>query len=405
MSLNEKILSLRENNKLELQNGDTGYASAPSNIALLKYWGKKKNLIQIPENSSLSFTLSGFRSETKVTVLGRFFPKNEAHSHPKIPHEFILKNEKGDIISQECSSKWNNFLNLILSPYAPEIGLRIESQNNFPTACGIASSASGYAACVGAIANLLQLDKHFTEEELQSWISEWSRLGSGSATRSSLLKKPLEQSPAFVGWTFKEMDFRLRGNEEFRGNENTSNQTKTEKINSHKKWEKLKHAVLVLDGSEKLISSSEGHHFAKTSPLFSIRVSGMELKYKQLKKAIENFNFDIVKNISEEDAFSMHAVMQTATPPACYLTLTTSQVISHFVTYRNSLNMNAFWTLDAGPNIHFIYMEEQEHLMENFFNVELRKLNFAEKTKINIYRNKSGEEFLILGKDKSCNLI
>ena len=75
--LQEKILLLRKENKLELQNGDVGSASAPSNIALLKYWGKQGNLSQIPTNSSLSYTLGGFRSFTKVTSLGRFFPENE----------------------------------------------------------------------------------------------------------------------------------------------------------------------------------------------------------------------------------------------------------------------------------------------------------------------------------------
>ena len=101
--LQEKILLFRRENKFELQNGDVGSASAPSNIALLKYWGKKKNLIQIPDNSSLSYTLGGFRSWTKVSSLGRFFPENEANLTAKFSHKFILKNENNQIIEEQIS--------------------------------------------------------------------------------------------------------------------------------------------------------------------------------------------------------------------------------------------------------------------------------------------------------------
>lgn len=367
-NLQNKLLSLRNENKIELQNGDVGYANAPSNIALLKYWGKQPGKNQIPENSSLSFTLGGFRSFTKVTTLGRFFPENEKNTSAKFSNKLILKDENNKIIDEKIPKKIELFLNAILHPFADEIALQIESMNNFPTACGIASSASGYAALVGAIADLLQLKKHFTVDELQYWIAEWSRIGSGSATRSSIL----QADSLYVAW-------KLISTEE----------TKTESIKYHDNWKNIKHCVLVLDESPKSISSSEGHKTAQTSPFHSIRVAGINAKFSYLTKAIEDFNFEAVKQITEEDAFSMHAVMQTGTEPACYLNMEVAKVIAKFISYRDANNLQAFWTLDAGPNIHFIYRPEHEKLLNDFFSTLNKKLK--------IYHNTQKGACLILG--------
>ncbi|MES2614132.1 MAG: diphosphomevalonate decarboxylase [Bdellovibrionota bacterium] len=370
-TLQEKILSLRKNNIIELQHGDEGYASAPSNIALIKYWGKQEGKNQIPANSSLSFTLDGFRSYTKVTTLGRFFPVEEQNTPHKFTNQFALYSDLNVFRSFKKNSekpapeKINHFINSILSPFAPEIALYVESHNNFPTACGIASSASGYAALVGAIANLLQLEKYFTQEELQYWLSEWARLGSGSATRSSLLQK----NSLFVAW-------RLR--------ENSSEETTTESLQYHENWKQLKHCVLILDDSEKSVSSSHGHKLAHTSPFYGVRVAGMPFKYDRMTKAIKEFDFESVKHITEEEAFSMHAVMQTGTPPACYLNSQVAVVISKFIQYRDAHHLKAFWTLDAGPNIHILYLAEHEAFMEQFI-FDYQKINNQE---IKILHNK-----------------
>ena len=369
--LQEKILLLRKENKLELQNGDVGSASAPSNIALLKYWGKQGNLSQNPTNSSLSYTLGGFRSFTKVTSLGRFFPENEPNLTAKFSHKLILKNENNEIIDEQISKKMELFLNSILNPFAFEIALKVESRNNFPTACGIASSASGYAALVGAVANLLQLEKHFTPVELQYWLSEWARLGSGSATRSSLL----QNNSLFVAWKLAE----------------ETSTTITESIKAHENWNNMKHCVLVLDATQKNISSSDGHKQAQSSPLHEIRVAGINKKYQRLLTAIEEFDFETVKQITEEDAFSMHAVMQTGIEPACYLNSQVAKVIAKFIQCRDKLNLMAFWTLDAGPNVHFIYHPSHEELLNYFF----QEMQNVMGKKLKIYTNKNGDECLL----------
>lgn len=344
--LQNKILDLRTQNKLILQNGDIGYGSAPSNIALIKYWGKDPIKKQIPVNSSLSFTLSHLVSETKVTALGRFFPKTEINV-PRMKHQIYLNGES------EISEKMNIFLNSILSPYANEIALKIESTNNFPTACGIASSASGYAALCRSIANLLQLEKHFSPDDLQYWLYEWSRLGSGSATRSACL----DSNALFVSWETKE--------------ENTV----TLNIPYHAEMKNLAHMVFVLDDSPKAISSSEGHKYAHTSPIQCIRVAGIETKMSSLKQALLDFDFKTIAKISEDDALLMHSVMQTGTPPVCYLNESTSKLISEFIQLRDKKKLRAFWTLDAGPNIHLLFMPEAKNELISFHAEMEMKLN------------------------------
>lgn len=373
--LQEKILHLRQTNQLELQHGDWGYASAPSNIALLKYWGKQPGQMQIPTNSSLSLTLGGFRSFTRVTALGRFFPTQEQSHIAKFPYKFLLKNENKAIISEKIPQKMELFLNSLLYPFAPEIALQVESQNNFPTACGIASSASGYAALVSAIADLLQLPKHFTHEELQYWLSEWSRIGSGSATRSSLL----QNNSLFVAWKLMEHENNIF--------------TTTENLKHHQNWRYLKHCVLVLDENEKSISSSDGHRYAQTSPLHAIRVAGINFKLTHMLKALEEFDFATLQQITEEDAFFMHAVMQTGEQPACYLNMQVSKIIAQFVQYRDQNGLQACWTLDAGPNVHFLYLEQDEKRIFEFF----KKFQNYENKKIKILQNQFGDEQVFIG--------
>jgi diphosphomevalonate decarboxylase len=373
VNLQNKIFQLRKDEIFVLQNGDEGYASAPSNIALLKYWGKQEGKKQIPVNSSLSYTLGSLRSFTKVTVQGRFFPIEERDSLRAYNHKLILKDENNKILENKISTKMEKFLDQILFPYAPEIALSIESSNNFPTACGIASSASGYAALVGSIANLLQLEKHFTPSELQYWLCEWSRLGSGSATRSAIINK----NSLFVAWDLPHQQ---------------AEETSTYDVPYHTNFNHLEHCVVVINENPKDISSSEGHKQAHTSPLHSIRVSGLKQKFSKLKLALLEGDFQTIKHITEEDAFAMHAVMQTGKEPACYLTHEVADIISQFIEYRDETSAKILWTLDAGPNIHFIYCNDHKHYFLNFID------QIQKNRKINLIQNKQTPYGLILGR-------
>lgn len=342
--IQNKISTLRDEGKIYLQNGDDGKGDCPSNIALMKYWGKVENLLQIPENSSLSFCTPHFRSQTIVTVRGLTTDKISPVENP-FQNSFELKDKDGKIIENKIPKKMDTWIKNILNPFAQEISLDIKTQNNFPTACGIASSASGYAALTMAIADVLQLKKHLSTKEFYEWCTEWARLGSGSATRSI----PLDQGEKFVAW------------------ERSEEATRTAFISHHKKWEELKHCVVVLDNSPKNHSSSDGHKLAKTSLFHCIRQGNVESKYQKMKSAIQTFDFETVSNLTEEDAFSMHAIMQTTTPPLNYLTQNSALVISYFLSFRNFENLQAFWTADAGPNIHILFLASEKEKLEQFF--------------------------------------
>jgi len=361
-NLQQKLNTLRKSGQLEIQNGDEGYASAPSNIALLKYWGKDPHKLQIPDNSSISFTLNGFRTFTKVRSLNRFLPEIPSTRETSKSHQFILTKEgqTPSLEGQTPAPKLNLFLNSILSPFANDITLKIETTNQFPTACGIASSASGYAALAGAIADMLNLQERFSPQELQYWISQWARIGSGSATRSSLL----EEDSLFVMWK-----------------KTSADETQTENIPHHPAWQDVSHCVFILDGTEKSVSSSAGHTHAPTSVFHKIRVAGIHQRINKMKQALAQYDFETIAHLTEEDAFAMHAVMQTGTPPACYLNDKASSIIAAFVTMRNEFSWNAFWTLDAGPNVHFIFKKDDaphiahfHSLMESFVGDKIRVL-------------------------------
>jgi diphosphomevalonate decarboxylase len=351
--LQEKIVNLKLQGKIVIQNGDDGYASAPSNIALLKYWGKEPEQNQIPVNSSLSYTLGGFRSFTKVTAVGHFLP---IHTKAKayFKNSLTLNNK---IEENLITEKIDHFLKAILFPYGTEIALDVKSFNNFPTACGIASSASGYAALVAAIADLLQLQIHFSEQELLMWLTEWARLGSGSATRSAVPNS----DALFVAWN--------------KTHHKNLTATTTTAIPFHENWKELQHCVFILDDKAKTISSSNGHRYASTSPLQAVRVAGIPFKLKLIEKALIDFDFNSVAYLTEDDALAMHAVMQTGTPPACYLTHEVGMVIAEFIKLRNNTQSQAFWTLDAGSNIHILFLPSAIPMLKEFHHLLNTNLN------------------------------
>ncbi|MBX9704061.1 MAG: hypothetical protein K2X39_07890, partial [Silvanigrellaceae bacterium] len=324
-----------------------------------------------------SYTLGGFRSFTKVTTLGRFYPLDEIKNlnFPKFHHHLSLNNE-----TMPMAKKMRDWLDSLLEPWGSDIALSIESTNNFPTACGIASSASGYAALCGALFDLLQLHQHFNEEEQFFWLTQWARLGSGSATRSCDIGK----QASFVHWKAPE-DL----NKGF---------SDTESIEFHPVFEQLQHCVFVLDDKEKTVTSSEGHQQASSSPFQAIRLSGLPKRTKLMLKALREGDFQLFSTLCEEEAFAMHCVMHTSSYPAKYLNNEVAHIIAQFVLQRNTQNLPALWTLDAGPNIHVLYFPEAKPWLKEFSTL----LSMQKKAKILSNQKNEG---LVIGKAGYKKLI
>lgn len=311
-----------------------GYASAPTNIALLKYWGKQPGLKQIPTNASLSWTLGALRSSTKVV----------ATQEPQ--HTLQLTKHNGSV-AMEIPEKMVHWLDTLLEPYAPKLKLAIHSTNNFPTACGLASSASGYAALTGAVSDLLGLQEALSAEEHQQWLIQTARLGSGSACRSAFLNL---FSP-FVSWQLHD-----------------DNTTSCHVLPSHPKWLSWHHGVTLFDEETKSVSSSQGHLFAISSPFHAIRVAKLAERWKPLAMALRQYDVEGVQEIAENDMLLMHAVMQTSEPSARYFSNETSLFLSDFFKFRSETSCEAFVTLDAGPNVHFLCSEKSVPILQEFLN-------------------------------------
>lgn len=385
VELAKKLEAARRTGELVIQAGDQGFASAPSNIALLKYWGKHRDRKQIPVSSSVSRSLDGFRSFTKVVALTRMreLPL-DADSYPKPPHEFYLHTEKKALdtrhrdgsVAPAAESNWavgakmKDFLDAVLSGWADDVAVSIESRNNFPTGCGVASSASGYAALVGAIADMAGLHRQLTPAELQFWLTEWARMGSGSATRSAL---QTSHSPSFVTWEVSHLDDLPGGESDLLGY-GFQSQTQTREIVAHERIRALKHLLVVVSAEHKAVSSSDGHLSAGTSRFQTIRVAGLAERFATAVSAIQGGQVDTLRFVSEEDAFSMHAVMATSTPPITYMTDLTAAIIARFLDERRRQGWQALWTLDAGPNIHFLVAPEIEGDVRGFVEREFGKM-------------------------------
>lgn len=362
--LQEMLRAARERGELVVQAGDRGFASAPSNIALIKYWGKKADALQVPVNASLSYSLAGFRTFTCVEARASLDPLHtlpanvfsveaQSPSKPSL-HRMVFWDSHGEAERtsltsaltsaltpfQEPDAKVARFLDRILKDVAPDLSLSIVTSNTFPTACGIASSASGFAALTAALGELFDVERHLGAANAQMWRCEWARIGSGSATRSCYF----EDQARFVAW-------------EPLGNE-TEAPCRTYGLPHHTQFNSLGHGVVVFDAEKKAVSSSEGHEGASSSPLQGLRVAGIPRAFARATQALALNDFNELARVSEDDAFAMHAVMQTAKPPACYFRASTEAFLKAFIAWRNETGLPVFWTLDAGPNVHLLYRPE-----------------------------------------------
>jgi len=309
---------------------------SPSNIAFVKYWGKKGH--QIPANPSLSMTLKECFTETKVT-----FKKADTLSV-----ELFLDGFKED----KFGDKIRNYLaNLSELPFLKEASFTIQTKNTFPHGTGIASSASGLSAFALCLTDYLyflsglELDGEFIKKA-----SYLSRLASGSACRSVY--------GGFTTW----------------GDDSDYFATK---IEVHPELANLKDSVLVISGKEKLVSSTTGHGQMKDHAFAEARFFQGKNHFDKIIPAMKNGDIETVGHILESEAMSLHAMMMTS--PATYTLLrpNTLMAIEMIWAFRRQTKLPLYFTLDAGPNLHLIYPDKHQHKIRTFIEHELSPL--AEK--------------------------
>lgn len=285
-----------------------GKAKAHANIALIKYWGKKDDELALPMNSSLSLTLDCFYTETEV-VFNDNIDKDEFYLNGKIQDNVI-------------TNKVSSFLNLFRNDTNMNIPAIIKSTNYVPTAAGLASSASGFAALAAAanIASGLNLE----DKEL----SMYARQGSGSATRSIY--------GGFVEW-----------------NKGTSKNDSYAIPIDDANWD-IGMVIVVVNSKEKAVSSRDGmKRTVETSPFYTGWVESAEEDLKQIKDAIKKQDFEQIGFIAERNGLKMHATMLGANPPFSYWE-PESVLVMQIVRELRNKGISCYFTMDAGPNVKII---------------------------------------------------
>lgn len=280
-------------------------ATAHPNIALVKYWGKKTAAGNIPAVPSLSITLDTLTATTTIT---------EA-----TVDQFVLNNKEQTGVTEDA--KLTRFLQYLRARHdVPP--LTISSQNNFPTAAGLASSAAGFAALVTAVNELCALNLNKGE------LSELARAGSASAARSIL--------GGFVGLT-------------------GPNYVATP-IATREHWP-LQVVVAITDTNKKSVSSTDGMtRSAATSPYYQSWLDTAGVDYERARDAIHQQKFKELAEVSEHSCLKMHGVMQTTQPPLMYWNPASLACIHHIQEMR-AQGEEVFFTNDAGPQIKAICTE------------------------------------------------
>ena len=285
-------------------------AKAHTNIALVKYWGKKDQELIIPQTDSLSLTLNEFYTTTTVNF----------DNH--LTSDLVAIDQQ--TLSKQAAKKVVHVLDIVRQLSGIKSFARVESINHVPTAAGLASSASAFAALAGAASVAAGLNLSSRD------LSRLARRGSGSATRSiygGLVEwhKGTDDASSFAQPILENVDFPI---------------------------EML--AVLV-DTKKKKVSSRSGMQSSvETSPYYDAWRQVVANDMVAIKKAIKAKDIDQIDHIAEENALRMHALTFSADPGFTYFNGETLTIIKAVEDLRNQ-GVNCYYTMDAGPNVKVIY--------------------------------------------------
>lgn len=320
---------------------------SPSNIALVKYWGKKTG-IQIPANPSVSFTLEHCYSETSVTLV-------EKESKSKDVELRFYFDGKENMAFRLRMLKFFDSLAKDF-PLLQQFGLFIHSTNSFPHSSGIASSASAMSALALSLCDLqTQLDKtKISKEKFLQKASFYSRLGSGSASRSIY--------PLAAEW----------GKTKYVKDSSDDYAIPFEK-NLHKVFKNYQDTILIASSSEKKVSSRLGHSLMKTHPYAKTRYEQAVKNLKEINDALKKGDLEKFGTIVEMEAMTLHALMMSSTPSFVLLAPSTLAMIEKIRYFREENKLPVYFTLDAGPNIHLLYPNDIKRKVDNFIYGKLEK--------------------------------
>ncbi len=329
---------LNEAFKGEVPNGFQGKVGwqSPSNIALVKYWGKRGK--QLPQNPSISFTLSECRSETIV-----HYEKAD-----NFGFQFFFEGKENPAFGAKIEKFLNE--NLAYFPFLNQLHLKVESRNTFPHSSGIASSASSMSAfvmCLMEIESLLVGPSAGSGNLNLCKASYFSRLASGSAARSVYPKMAL--------WGATE------------AYEGSSDEYAVSLENDlHPVFKTFRDSILIVCGETKSVSSRAGHALMEGNPYAPARYAQANENIINLLTALKSGDLDTFINITESEALQLHALMMCSNPSYILMKPNTLRIIDEVRRFRNETHTPLCFTLDAGPNVHLLYPESEAEKVERF---------------------------------------
>lgn len=315
-------------------------SKANTNIALIKYWGNINEELTIPYNSSISMTLDKLFTITTVDFQEKLSSDViKINNLPALGEEYQRVVDHLDIIKR--------YLNVEI-----EINARVDSVNNFPKRAGIASSASAFAALT--LAATKSLNKNLDSQQL----SFLARRGSGSASRSIF--------GGLVEWT--------KG-------------TNIDGIDSYSKvlapkeyWPELTMIILILSSKEKLIGSRVGmQRSVMTSPYYEAWLKSIEKELIEVRNSIATKDFNSLGRIMEINSFKMHSLMHTSSPPLIYWNPETIAVLKQIFSFREKYGINCYITMDAGPQIKILCLQNDIQLIIDKLNNSFNNLESGQR--------------------------
>ena len=307
-------------------------ASAPSNIALIKYMGKRSfssaNTTQtnVAVNSSLSWTLDHLRSFVQLELVRPEESQIDTwQSHSQWPLE----------MSDVGQQKYLAHLQRVKKIFSAEnYFFKVRSGNNFPADCGIASSASSFAALTLVAAQALS---QLTKKPLPTMqtLADLSRQGSGSSCRSFF--------SGFVVW-------------------------EEQGVRQLPITTTLYHQVIIVSGDKKQVSSSQAHQRVQSSLLMKQREERVQVRFTSLCEQLLCNNSDWKKlyELTWSEFWDMHALFETSDPSFGYMTSKSLEILNTLREYWLQKQDGPLVTMDAGPNVHLLWRQNQKVLAQDF---------------------------------------
>ncbi len=334
------------------QTGQSHWQS-PSNIAIVKYWGKFG--IQEPRNPSISFTLSAAYTDMEF----HYAPaENETEG---IVLDFRFEGQSNLAFAQKIQRFLESLVRDGVFPFLSQFQFRIDSHNSFPHSAGIASSASSMSTLALCLCSM-ERDLFGTladEKEFLQKASYVARLGSGSACRSVY--------PLMAWWGDGSLE------------ESTNEYAVPCGDWIHPVFHTFHDDILIVSKGEKKVSSRAGHGLMEGNPYAHARYEQAYLHMRQLQDVLRGGDVETFGQVAELEALTLHALMMSSQPPYVLMQPNSLALISKVRDFREESGLPLYFTLDAGPNLHLLYPAESAVPIKAFIQAEL--LPFCEERK------------------------